>query len=108
MEAVVRAVAKKKRLLVIGALVEVMPQFVMNRCEVVGIDFNTHLHTQIVGRINVPCRSVAHYVAITRMYKLGTLPEGFGKWGKSKRGKKVLAIINHVLACREAGGMTSI
>ena len=48
------------------------------------------------------------YLAIARMNKLGTLPEGFRQWGKSKAGKKALAVVDHVASGSEGSGVPLI
>src|ERR1035437_4478891 len=108
MESVVRAIAKQEWLLVIRALVEVVPEFVMDGGEIVGVDLDAHFHAQIVGRINIPCRRVAHYFAVARMHKLRTLPERPGQRSESQRFAEVLAIMHHLFACRETGGVAPV
>ena len=66
---------KEKGLLVVGALIEVVAQLVMHRGEVVGADLDAHLHAQVVGEIDVPCRGMADDLTIARMHELRALPE---------------------------------
>ncbi len=100
MEPVIGAISEQERLFVVRALVEVVAQFVVHGGEVVGVHLNAHLHPQVIDRVHVPCRSVAHHFAIARMHELRTLPEGRRQRTKSKAGKKILAVVDH----RAAGG----
>ena len=47
-EAVIGAIAKQVRLMAIGPLIEVVPQFVMNGGEILGGDVDAHFHAQVL------------------------------------------------------------
>ncbi len=51
---VVGAATEEERLLVVGALIEVVTKLVMHGGEVVGVDLDAHLHAQVVDGVEVP------------------------------------------------------
>ena len=55
---------KQRRLVLVGALVKVVSQFVMDGDEIFAANLDAHLHPQIVFVVDVPCAGVAHDVAI--------------------------------------------
>ncbi len=55
---------KSERLLVVGALVEVVPELVVDRDEVLGVDLDAHLDAQVVDAVDVPGAGVADDVAV--------------------------------------------
>ena len=63
-ETVVGAVAEEGRLLVVGALIEVVAQLVVNREEVFAGDLDAHLDAEVVDVIDVPGAGVADHVAV--------------------------------------------
>ena len=65
-EAVVGAVAEEQRQLLVGALVEVVAELVVDGDEVFGGDLDAHLHAQVVHDVDVPGAGVAHHVAVAR------------------------------------------
>src|SRR5215471_16641607 len=96
METVVRAVTKKNRQIFIGALIEVMTQFVVNGGEVFFVGLDTHLNPKIVHRIDVPCARVANDVTIARLYEKRPVSERFRQWSETKRGVEAFAGLHHV------------
>ena len=75
-EAVVGAVAEQHRLLVVGALVEVVAQLVVDGGEVLRRGLDAHLDAQIVQVVDVPGAGVAHHFAVARLDEQRPLPEG--------------------------------
>src|SRR4029079_3186106 len=84
-EAVVGAVEVKVGLLVVGALVEIVTNLVVNGHEVVSIDLGAHLDAQVVLVVEVPGRCVAHDLAVARTGYLRAAPETLGKRREAQR-----------------------
>ena len=63
-EAVVGAVAEQERLLVVGALVVVVAQLVVDGDEVLAVDLDAHLDAQVVVVVDVPGAGVADHLAV--------------------------------------------
>ncbi len=74
-KAVVGAVAEQERLLVVGALIEVVAQFVMDREKIFAGDLDAHLQAHIVDEIDIPGAGMAHHVAVARLDEERALPE---------------------------------
>ena len=66
---------KSRRLLVVGALVEVVAQLVVDGVEVLAGDLDAHLEAQVVHGVDVPGAGVAHHLAIARLEEQRALPE---------------------------------
>src|SRR5205823_12943842 len=79
MEAIIGAVAEGWRLPVVGALVKVVTQFVVDGEEVFNADLDAHLEAQVVERVDVPGAGVAHYIAVARLEEQRALPESRGQ-----------------------------
>ena len=108
MKAVVGTVAKQVGLLVVGALVEVVAQLMVDGGEVIGADFDAHFDAEVVGRIEVPRGGVADDFGIAGMHELGALPERFGKRREAEGPEEVFAVVHHVVRGGELGGMSSV
>ena len=65
-EAVVGAVAEDRRLILVRALIEVVPEPVVNRREILGRLLDAHLDAEVVDVIDVPRARMAHDLAILR------------------------------------------
>ena len=87
-ESVVGAVAEQERLLVVGALVEVVAQLVMDGGEILGGDVDAHLDAQIVHEVDVPGAGVAHHVAVARLDEQRAFPERLRQRRESERREK--------------------
>ena len=53
-EAIMRAISVEERLLIVGALIEVVAEFVVDGLEVLGVDLDALLHAEIVNVVDVP------------------------------------------------------
>ena len=78
-EAVIRAVLEQEVLLVVGALVEVVAQLVVDGLEIVRVDLDAHLDAQVVDVVDVPGRGMTDDVAIARPRDQRAFPEGLGQ-----------------------------
>src|SRR5215471_9528822 len=96
METVVGAVSKKNRQIFVGALIEVMAQFVVNGGEVFFVGLDAHLDPKIVHRIDVPCARMANDVTITRLYEKRPVPERFRQWSEPERRVEAFARLHHI------------
>ena len=96
MEAVVRAVAEEHRQILVGALIEVVPELVVDRREVVGRLLDAHLDAQVALEVDVPRARVADDVAIARADEERSLPERVRQRGESERRVEALARSHHV------------
>ena len=81
-EAVVGAVAERGRLLVVGALVEIVAQLVVDGEEILAGDLDAHLQAHVVERVDVPGAGVAHHLAVARLEEQRALPEGLRAAGR--------------------------
>src|SRR5205823_12081526 len=95
-EAVVRAVAEEHRQILVGALIEVVPELVVDRREVVGRLLDAHLDAQVALEVDVPRARVADDVAIARTDEERSLPERVRQRGESERRVEALARSHHV------------
>src|ERR1035438_611629 len=92
MKAVVRAVLEHERLIFVGALIEVVSQFVMDGDEVFAPHLDAHLYAQIVEVIDIPSAGVAYNIAIRRLGKERALPERRGEGRKAHRREEAFAV----------------
>ena len=69
MEAVVGAALEEEGLVLIGALVEIVAQFVVDGDEVFAADLDAHLQAKIVEVVDVPCAGVADHVTVARLHE---------------------------------------
>ena len=90
MEAVVGAVSEQDRLVLIGALVEVVAELVMRHVKILAIDLEAGLHAQVGAIVDVPGRGVAIDLAVARPREQRARPERRRQRGKSERGVKTL------------------
>src|SRR5262249_54940768 len=95
MKAVVRTVLEEKRLVLVGALIEIVTEFMMNGDEVLVANLNAHLDAQIVFTINVPSVGVADDFAITRLGEQRAFPECFGKRLKAQGLVEIFSVLHH-------------
>ena len=102
METVIRAIAEQERLFVVGALIEVVAQFVMDGDEILFRNIEANLDAQVIEGIEIPRAGVAHNVAVARLGEHGALPERGRQRRESQRGEEVLAIVDHVERLRIA------
>jgi hypothetical protein len=95
-EAIIGTIEMQHVLLVIGALVVIMPQLVVDRGEVVSIHLDAHLDADIVLVVDIPGAGMAHDLAVGRLHELRTLPEGFGQRRKAQRREECLTALHHL------------
>ena len=69
MEAVIGAVLKQRRLVLVGTLVEVVSEFVVDRDKILASHLDAHLDSQIVFIVDVPRAGMANDIAIGRLRK---------------------------------------
>ena len=82
---------KMHRLLLVGALIEVVPELVMDRREVLLGRIDAHLDAQVVGVVDVPRARVADHVAIGRLREERPLPERRRQRREAERRVEALA-----------------
>ena len=97
MEAIIGPVQIEIGILVIGALIIIMAEFVMDGHEIVAVDLGTHFDAQIVFIVQIPSRRMAHDFAVERLDELGAVPEGRRQRLQPKRGIEALADLEHLL-----------
>ena len=97
MEAVIRAVAEEEWKLVVGPLIKVVSELVMDRGEVFRFRLDAHLNTQVIHVIDVPGARMAHHLAIARPREERPFPESPGQRHEAKRGVETFAGPHHVL-----------
>ncbi len=85
MEAVVGAVAEDHRQLVVGALIVVVPELVVDRREVLGVDVDAHLDAQVIDAVHVPGTGVTHHFAVTGLHEHRPFPERLRQRCEAKR-----------------------
>ena len=68
-KSVIGAVPKQKRLLIVGALVEVMSQLVMDGGEILSRNLDARLDPHIVHLIHIPSAGMAHHFPIARLHE---------------------------------------
>ncbi len=97
MKTVVGAVAEQIGLMLVGALVEIVTQLVVDSGEVLAGDVDAHLDAQVFFRIHIPGAGVADHFAVARLDEQGPLPEAGRERRKSERGEEALAVARHLL-----------
>src|SRR5207302_3925277 len=95
METIVGAALKEIRLLLVGALVEIVTQLVMHRDEVLARHLQTGLDPNVVLAVDVPRTGMTNHVAITRFGELRALPERRRQRIESEGGVEALAVAHH-------------
>ncbi len=75
METVIGAITKQHGLLVVGALVEVVSQFVMDGVEIFRSDVDAHLDPEIINVIDIPRAGVTHHLAVSGLHRTGSVPK---------------------------------
>jgi hypothetical protein len=93
---VVRAVTKKDRLALVGALIEVVTELVMDGGEILRVHLDAHLDPQIVFHVDVPRAGVADDLPIPGLGEQRALPEGLGQGGQSQGREKPLPVADHL------------
>ena len=107
MESVVRAVAKHDRQIFVGPLVDVVPQFVVDRREVLARLVDAHLDAQVGFHIDVPGTGVADHITVARTLEERSLPEGLWQRLETQRRIEALAGSHHLL-CAEASPLDDV
>ena len=87
---------KMHRLVLVGALIEVVAELVMDGREVFGRRLDAHLDAQVVLEIDVPGAGVADDLAILRPDEERALPERLRQRLEPERGVEALAGADHV------------
>src|SRR5262245_48384737 len=96
MKTIVGAVTIQHRLMVVGALVKIVSQLVMNGTEVFCRDLNAHLDADVVNVVNIPGAGMANHFIVFRPQKHGAFPEGLWKRSESQRNKEAFSILHHL------------
>ena len=96
-ETVVGAILEERRLGVVGALVEIVAEFVVDHAEVFFGDLNAHFDAKIVLGIDVPGAGVADHVAISGFGEERALPERFRERSKAEGFEEIFAVFDHAL-----------
>jgi len=77
--------------------------------EVVRIHLDAHLHAQVIRIVDVPSRRVAHHFAIRAgCTNCDRAQKVAGRGAKPSDLKKVFAVVDHVLARGERGGVALV
>src|SRR6185369_115306 len=100
METIVRAVAENEWLIFIGALVEVVTEFVMDRPEIFVGRLDTHLDPKVFDVVDIPCAGVANDFAVARSHEERSLPKRSRQRGETQRCVKPLADLHDILRRR--------
>ena len=95
-EAVVGAIAEEEGLLVIGALIVVVAELVIDGEEILAGRLDAHLDAQIIDVVDVPRRGVTHDIAIAGFGEERALEEGGGQGFEAERNVHRLAEPHHV------------
>src|SRR3990167_243386 len=95
MEAVIGAVLEQDRLVLIGALIEIMAKLVVDGDEILSADGRAHLDPEIVLEIDIPGGGVADDLAVARLGDLRALPECRRQRIEPERGEKALTGLDH-------------
>src|SRR4029450_2195266 len=77
-------------------LIEVVPQLVMDRGEVLGRLVDAHLDAQVAEVVDVPGAGVTHDLAILRPHEQRALPERLRQRIEPEGGEEPLAGFHHV------------
>src|SRR5260221_14250326 len=97
METVIGAVAKEEGLGLVGALIVVMTQFVVDGNKIFVANLNAHLEANILVKINVPRAGMADNVAIARLHEQRAIPKSFLWLRKPERTEEANAIADHAV-----------
>ena len=95
--------AVEQRELVVGPLVVVVAQLVVDRLEVLGVDLDAHLDAQVVDVVDVPGARVADHVAVGGLGKERPLVERLGQRVQAERREERLARADHPLGVVAVG-----
>ena len=95
-EPVVRAVAQDQRQPVVGPLIEIVSELVVDRREILVGDVDAHLDAQVVHAVDVPRARMAHDLAIARLDEQRPLPEGLRQRLEAERREEPLADAHHL------------
>ena len=87
-EAVIGAVRVQEGLLIIGALVEIVAELVVDGDEIVAVHARAHLDAQILVIVDVPGRGVADHLAVARLGDHRTRQKVSGSGAKPSEVKK--------------------
>ena len=82
--------------LAVGALIEIVAQFVVDGEEILAGDLDADFDAQIVGGIDIPGAGVAYHVAVARLREQRALPESLRQRRESERGEEALAVLHHL------------
>ena len=96
-EAVIGAVLEQERLILVGALVEVVAEFVVNGDEVFAAHLDAHLDAQIVFVVDVPGAGVADDIAVGGLGEQRALPECWRQRREAQRGEEAFAVLHHAV-----------
>ena len=94
-EPVIGAALEQERLLLVGALIEVVSQLVVDGDEIFAADLDAHFQAQVVEVVDVPGAGVADDFAVLRLDEQRALPERLGQRRKPHRGEEAFAILHH-------------
>ena len=94
-ETVVGAVAIQVAVVLVGPVVVVVAEFMVNGLEVLGVHVDAHLDAQVVLLVDVPGRGVTDHVAVGRLDEQRALPECLRQLGEAQRAEKGLAGLHH-------------
>ena len=92
----VGSILKEERLLVVGPLVDVVSQFVMDSGKVFTGDVDAHLDPEVFDAVHVPGAGVAHDFPIGRFGEKGSLPEGLRQGIETEGSEKALTVADHL------------
>lgn len=95
MEAIIGAVFEKERLLLIGPLVHVVAEFMVNRDEIDIANLQADFDAEIVLVVDVPGAGVADDVAVRGFGEQRPLPKGPGQGRESHGDEEVFRVLHH-------------
>ena len=95
-EAVVRALLKQRRQLVVGQVVIDVAELVIDRGEVFLVRLDAHLGAHVASHGHVPGAGVADHIAVARLDELGLGPVTLGQLGHPERGVEILRALGHL------------
>ncbi len=96
-EAVVGSLLEEDRQLVVAAEVEVVPELVVDRHEVLFRRLDAHLDAQVVAPGHVPRAGVTDDLAVARPDEEAPLPEGRRQRVETEGREEALAELHHLL-----------
>ena len=96
MEAVVGAVLVEEGEVLVGPLVVVVAEFVVDGLEILGVDLDAHLDAEVVLAIDVPRARVADHVAVGGLGEERALPERVRQRVEPERREERLAGADHL------------